>query len=43
MALSMVAAQRMNRKLSEERDSERASILAREAVVLSNAGEKAVS
>ncbi|KAJ9604404.1 SWI5-dependent HO expression protein 4 [Cladophialophora chaetospira] len=35
-----VAAQRMNRKLSEERDSQRASLLANEAVELSNAGNK---
>lgn len=39
---SMVAAQRMNRKLSEERDSQRASVLAQEAVQLSNAGDKLV-
>jgi hypothetical protein len=39
---SMVAAQRMNRKLSEERDSQRASVLANEAVQLSNAGDKVV-
>ena len=37
-----VAAQRMNRKLSEERDSQRASLLAHEAVELSNAGNKVV-
>ena len=39
---SMVAAQRMNRKLSEERDSQRASVLANEAVELSSAGDKVV-
>ncbi|OQV06900.1 hypothetical protein CLAIMM_11409 isoform 2 [Cladophialophora immunda] len=37
---SMSTVQRMNRKLSEERDAERASQLAKEAVELSNAGDK---
>ncbi|KIW86415.1 hypothetical protein Z517_01811 [Fonsecaea pedrosoi CBS 271.37] len=36
----MSTVQRMNRKLSEERDAERASQLAKEAVELSNAGDK---
>ncbi|EXJ63511.1 uncharacterized protein A1O5_11560 [Cladophialophora psammophila CBS 110553] len=36
----MSTVQRMNRKLSEERDAERASQLAKEAVELSNAGHK---
>ncbi|ETI21568.1 hypothetical protein G647_07915 [Cladophialophora carrionii CBS 160.54] len=35
-----VAAQRMNRKLSEERDSQRASLLANEAVELFKVGDK---
>jgi hypothetical protein len=37
-----VAAQRMNRKLSEERDSQRASLLANEAVNLFHVGDKVV-